>query len=319
MKGLFYIDGKDALSLFGIFITEGGHNGVISYPSLKTPEQSNNWAEYDGIEVDTSDVKLDTKEFEIKFAATGFYKIGDFISLLSDKAYHTFNFIEIEYTCKLRLVTEVNSQQLVGAKTFSLKFADDFPMNGYTYLKPFSNLVPIQGYELDGVDFSVYGIRVLEGSEAQVLKCPPVKKNMLRNIGTQNGAIYDDNKVVFQQKEVALNCCLIAKDFTEFWRNYNAFLYDFIRVVEVDEDGIKVQTAERSLFVDNLLEEYPCYYKESKVSLLDPNGNIWCKFTLTVVFTSFRIGEDEFFLSSEDGALIKTEDGDFLIDLEYGN
>lgn len=320
MKGLFYIDGKDALSQFGLFIAEGGYNGVMSFPALKTPEQSNNWAEYDGVEFDLSDPKLDTKEAEIKFSAIGEYQTGDFITLISDKAYHTFYFVEIGYTCKLRLVTEANSQLLIGAKAFSLKFADDFPMNGYTYLKPSSNTVPIQGYELDGVDFSVYGIRVLEGSEAQITKCPPVKKNMLRNIVTQNGAIYDDKKVVFQQKEVALSCCLIAKNFMEFWRNYNAFLHDLIRVVEVDEDGIKVQTAERSLFVEKIYEEYPCYYKDGKVSLLEPNGNIWCKFTLTLVFTSFRIGEDEYLLSSEDGELIITEDGEFYIDLKrYGS
>lgn len=320
MRGLFNIDGKDALSLFGIFITEGGHNGVMSYPSLKTPEQSNNWAEHDGIEVDTSDAKLNTKEAEIKFAATGDYKIGDFISLISDKAYHIFNFVEIGYSCKLRLVTEVNSQLLIGVKEFSLKFADDFPLDGYTYMEPLSNTVPIQGYELDGVDFSAYGIRVLEGSEAQVLKCPAVKKNMIRNIITQSGAIYDDKNVVYQQKEVVLNCCLIANSFVEFWRNYNAFLYDLVRIVDVeDENGIEMQTAERSLFVDNLYEAYSCYYKESKVSLLDPNGNIWCKFTLTLVFTSFRIGEDEYLLASEDGALIETEDGEFLIDLKYGS
>jgi hypothetical protein len=316
MKGLFYIDGKDALSQYGIFITEGGYNGVVSFPAIKAPEQSNDWAEHDGVEVDLSDPKLDTKEVEIKFAATGKYLTGDFISLLSDKVYHTFNFVEIGYTCKLRLATEVNIQLLIEAKTFTLKFSDDFPMNGYTYLKPSSNMVPMQGYELDGVDFSSYGIRVLEGSEAQTQKCPTVKKNMLRNISTQNGAIYDGEKVVYQQKEVTLNCCLIAKNFTEFWRNYNAFLYDLIRVVEVDEDGIKVQTAERSLFLEKIYEEYPCYYKNGKVSLLDPNGNIWCKFTLTLVFTSFRVGGDEYLLASENGELIVTEDGKFYIDLK---
>lgn len=320
MRGLFNIDGKDALSQFGISITEGGYNGVLSFPALKAPEQSNDWAEEDGVEVDLSDPKLNTKEVEVKFAAIGEYLTGDFISLISDKAYHTFSFIEIGYTCKLRLVTEANSQLFIGAKAFTLKFADDFPMDGYAYLKPSSNIVPIQGYELDGVDFSAYGIRVLEGSEANILKCPAVKKNMLRNISTQNGAIYDGKNVVYQQKEVALSCCIIAKDFTEFWRNYNAFLYDLIRVVEVDEDGIKVQTAERSLFVEKTYEEYPCYYKDGKVSLLDPNGNIWCKFTLTLVFTSFRIGEDEYLLASEDGELIVTEDGEFYIDLKrYGS
>lgn len=320
MNGIFYIDGKDS-SLYGIRILEGGYNGILSFAPLKDPEMTNNWKEEDGIEVDLSDPKLDTKEVEIKFGAIGSYLTGDFIYLISDGAYHTFNLVEIGYTCKLRLVTELNTQHFIQAKTFALKFADDFPLAGYAYQAPLSDTVPTQGYELDGVDFSTYGIRVLEGSEAQIAKSPAVKKNMLRNIITQNGAIYDDKKVVYETKEVPLNCCLIAKDIAEFWRNYNAFLYDLIRVVEIEEDGIKVLKGDRSLFVESVYEEYPCYYKSSKVSLWDPNGSsIWCKFTLTLVFTSFRVGEDEYLLASEEGELIVTEDGEFCIDLKsYGN
>lgn len=321
MKNNLYIDGTDAFTRFGVFIAEGGHNEVVAFPALKAPEVSNDWAEYDGIEVDLSDPKLDTKELEIKFNAVGMYQTGDFISLLSDGAYHTFEFKRIGYTCKLRLVSEVNVALYIGAKSFSLKFADDFPLRDYKYTVPLSTTnIPTQGYEIDGIDFSVYGIRVLEGSEAQILKAPAVKKNMLRNLSTQNGAIYDGKQVVYQHKEVALNCCLIAKNLTEFWRNYNAFLHDLIKVVEIDEgEGVKVQTAERSLFVESTYEEYPCYYKSSKVSLFSPDDQVWCAFTLTLVFTAFRVGEDEYLLASEAGELIVTEDGEFYIDLKsYG-
>ena len=66
MKNNLYIDGTDAFTRFGVFIAEGGHNEVVAFPALKAPEVSNDWAEYDGIEVDLSDPKLDTKELEIK-------------------------------------------------------------------------------------------------------------------------------------------------------------------------------------------------------------------------------------------------------------
>ena len=98
MKNNLYIDGTDAFTRFGVFIAEGGHNEVVAFPALKAPEVSNDWAEYDGIEVDLSDPKLDTKELEIKFNAVGMYQTGDFISLLSDGAYHTFEFKRIGYT-----------------------------------------------------------------------------------------------------------------------------------------------------------------------------------------------------------------------------
>ena len=321
MKGLFYIDGIDAFTRYGVMIEEGGYNGVLSYPSLKEPEQSNNWLEEDGIEVDLSDPKLNTKELDISFSAFDEYMLGDFIALLSDGAYHTFDFKDISHLCSLRLVQETNKIQYVKAERFTLKFADDYPLNGYTYLAPSSSKVPIQGYELDGVDFSIYGIRILEGSEAQLMKSPAVKKNLLRNIINQNGAIYDSENVVFEAKDVVLNCCLIANDIAEFWRNYNAFLYDLIRVNEkLDQNGYTVRSAEKNLFSEKTGEEYPCYYKNSKVSLWEPNGEIWCKFTLTLVFTSFRVGEEEYLLATEASELVITEDGEFYIDLKsYGD
>ena len=65
MKNNLYIDGTDAFTRFGVFIAEGGHNEVVAFPAFKAPEVSYDWAEYDGIEVDLSDPKLDTKELEI--------------------------------------------------------------------------------------------------------------------------------------------------------------------------------------------------------------------------------------------------------------
>ena len=48
-------------------------------------------------------------------------------------------------------------------------------------------------------------------------------------------------------------------------------------------------------------------------------GRIWWVFDLTLVFTSFRVIDDEYLLASEDGELVISEDGEFTIDLgEYG-
>ena len=45
------------------FIDEGGHNEVVAFPALKAPEVSNDWAEYDGIEVHLSDPDFTIDEF----------------------------------------------------------------------------------------------------------------------------------------------------------------------------------------------------------------------------------------------------------------
>ena len=57
-----------------------------------------------------------------------------------------------------------------------------------------------KGYELDGKDLTDYGVVVLKGSTAEILKTPAVKKNLLQNFKRQDGAIYDGEVVKFQTK-----------------------------------------------------------------------------------------------------------------------
>lgn len=303
MTGRFYIDGKDAYSEFGIFITEGGYNELLSYAPLKAVE-SNDWPEEDGQEFDLSAPALDTRELVLKFAAHRIQRVGAFVELLSDHAYRTFDFRSIGRTYKLRLASQ-SALNLAGRlETFSLKFDNDFPLpDNYTYVEPQSDLVAQSGYELDARSLAEYGVYILKGSDAEIQKSPAVKKNLLQNLKGQHGATYDGEVVAFQTKEVKLSCLMRAKTMDEFWRNYNALLYDLIR------------PGERSLYVDNTGYEYPCYYKSCSTTQFHPVGRIWFQFNLTLVFTSFRVGDDEYLLASEDGGWVVSEDGVFAIDL----
>lgn len=308
MTGKLYIDGKDAYSLYSVFVTGDGYKELVAYPALKTID-SNDWAEEDGIEPDLSSPVLDTRELSIFFSYHGTNaRFGAFVELLSDKAYHTFDFREIGKTYRLRLVTQPNLSLAISLGLFTLRFADDFPLDGYTYLKPISTVAPQTAYELDGISFSDYGIYVLQGSEAEIQKSPAVKKNLLQNIASKSGAIYDGEFVAFQTKEVKLKCLMRAKTLQEFWRNYNAFLYDLIR------------PDERQLYVDATGYEYPCYYKSCTVDKFFPTDKIWFEFSLVLVFTSFRVEGEEFLLASEDDILIITEQDDYAINLSvYGD
>ena len=308
MTGKFYIDNQDAYSLYRVLVTNNGYKELVSFPPLKSIE-SNNWAEEDGEEFDLSVPVLDTRELSIRFACHGYdARFGAFVESLSDKAYHDFNFTEIGKTYTLRLVSQPDMSQKHTLGAFSLRFADDFPLAGYSYLAPQSNIVPQRGYEIDGRDLSEYGVYILRGSDTEIQKSPVVKKNLLQNIKTKNGAIYDGKFVVFQTKEVKLNCLMRANNLTEFWRNYNAFLFDLVR------------PEERLLYVDSTGYEYPCYYKSCSVTEFSPIGKVWFEFSLTLVFTSFRVSGEEFLLASEDDILIITEEDAFAIDLSiYGD
>lgn len=306
MIGRFNIDGIDAYEQFGIFIADTGLVGLLQYPALKKVD-SNDWPEEDGEEFDLSEPTLDTKTLQIKFASHKANRVGAFIEKISDKSYHDFEIPAIKQMFRLRLTDQQSLVLYSRGETFTLQFADDYPLRGYTYLAPQSTMNRVCGYEIDGVDLGQYGVSILEGSLAEVEKSPAVKQNLLQNLQRENGAIYDGEYVAFQTKEVKLKCSLRAHTFDEFWRNYNALLYDLTR------------PDERLLFVEYTGYEYPCYYKScSSSQFLFTHGKIWWVFDLTLVFTSFRVEGEEYLLASEDDMLIITEDGESAIDLsEY--
>lgn len=308
MTDRLFIDGKDAFAEFGVFVSEGGYNELVAFPSLKSVK-SIDWQEEDGIDADLSEPVLGSKEFSMKFTLSGaYYRLGAFVELLSGSAYHTFDFKEIGRIYRLRMVSHTNLDTALYLGFITLRFADDFPMAGYTYAAPESEIPAYDDYEIDGRRFTDYGARVLAGTLPEVEKSPAVKPNLLRNIGTQSGAIYDGERVTFKSKEVKVKCLMRAGTLPELWRNYNALLFDLVR------------PEERRLYVDATGEEYPCHYKSCSVSEFYGTGKIWLVFTITLVFTSFRLNGEEFLLSAEGNELVTTEEDNNAINLSiYGN
>ena len=302
MTGRLYIDGHDAYRQWGVFVVSGGWNDAISYPPLKTPE-SNDWQEEDGVEADLTDPKLDTMEISIRFAYSGVYtRFLTFINTLSDGAYHEFNCAFIRRRFRLRMTQMPNLDMVKNLGFITIKFSNDFPLDSYTYRTPKSGIPNDNAYLIDDIPFTDYGCRILQGSLAEVIKAPAVKENLLRNIASQPGAIYDGHRVTFKAKDVKLNCLMRADTLDELWRNYDALLFDLIR------------PEERILEVGEELQQlFPCHYKNSSVIEFYPEDKIWLSFTLTLTFThSFRITEDDYVLASEDGILFFTEDGEDL-------
>lgn len=302
--GSLYVDGYDVYKQFGMYVVEGGWNELVAMPPLKSVT-SNDWQEEDGIEADLSAPVLNTREVSIKFAITGLYSsLFDFLDILSDGAYHTFICNEIGRSYKLRLVQQPNLKAIKLLGQATLKFADDFPLDGYTYKAPNSSVMYASDYTFDGLPFTSYGVRLLKGSYDEIVKSSAVKTNLLRNIAAQAGVEYDAKQVTYKSKDVKLYCLMRADDLDELWRNYDAFLYDLIR------------PNERTLWVDDLERDFLFHYKSCQVTKFCPTDRIWLQFTLTVTFTQdFRIGEEDIVLASEDGIVVFTEDNTYAIEL----
>lgn len=305
MDGIFYIDGVNSYE-YGVSVVWEGYKGIISRPQFKKID-FNDWPEEDGIEADLSEPVLDTRDLNISFACLNAELACDFIVLLSDKGYHDFDFMEIGCKLKLRLVSQPNKDTFFSLEKFTLQFADDFPFQDVVQ-QPVDLGVSQPEYELDDTPFSAYGVWLTEGADDNIEKSPAVKKNLLVNINNRKGAIYDGQKVVFQSKDVPLKCGIKAPDVETFWRNYNALFH------------VLIQPGERQFYSDRLGESYPCYYKSMDCNVFDIiRGCVWCEFTLTFVFTCFRVGEALYLLATEDNFVIMTEDGEFFIDVKnYG-
>lgn len=303
MRGQLYIDEQDVCAGYGVFLAEECYTDLLAFAPLKGVE-SNNWQEEDGEELDLESPVLAAREVTLKFAFAGLQaRLGAFIEMLSRKAYHRFEFREIGRTHELRLVSQPDLTLARRLGLFSLQFANDFPLKREIPEAPQSGVSP-QGYDLDERSLAEYGVIVLEGCDAKIEQSPAVKKNLLQDIGSLDGAVYDGEVVTFETKDVCLNCLMRADTLSEFWRNYDALLFDL------------VQPGERSLYVDKTGVAYPCMYKSCSVSRFYPKGKIWFEFALTFTFTSFRVYAEEFLLAAEN-RLVTTEDSTNTIDLDY--
>ena len=316
MTDALYIDGKDAFIHYGMISIWGSYNDLVAFPTLKSVD-NNDWPEEDGKEFDLSSVSLDTKNITLEFGFFSEWKFNNFVAMLSDIGYHDFNFPQLGRSFRLRLSLQNSFEMYNSSERSKFIFADDFPRpDDYVYQEPVNSISMPKGYEIDNKDLTDYGVMLLKGSNAEILKTPAVKKNLLQNFKYQDGAVYDGEYVKFQTKDVTLKCLMRAPDIETFWRNRDALLHDLTKLsAKVDDEGYEYSDAERIFYCDEWSESYPCYYKSCQTNTFMLNNGVWWEFTLKLVFTSFRIGETEFLLASEAGEFIITEDGEFYIDL----
>lgn len=276
MTGELIIDSADVYTSYGVYVTGGGWNDLVAFPPLKAVKY-NDWHEYDGIEADLSDPVLGSKEVKMRMAVTGDY--DGFMEMMFGSAYHTFECAAIGRTFRLRMNGEQNLSSAGTLGTFTLRLMDDSPMirSGHTRQSPTSPIPQSDAYKIDGVRLSDYGVKVLAGTLDEIRKSPSVKLNLLRDIASSPGVLYDGaGGVTLQGSEMRMNCLMRAGSLTEFWRNRDTLLYDLI------------QPGERQLYVSATGGTVKCHYKDCSVSEFEFDGSVWARFTLTLTRTGGR-------------------------------
>lgn len=275
MRGRVYMDGVDIFERFGVFVAVGGWNELVAIPPLKSVKY-NDWHEEDGIEPDLENVALDSRTATIRFFASGDdAKTRVFFSALKSKPLHEFDCRSIGRKFRLRMAS---NQSVVWANgvapfDFSIKFTDHFPLLGYVYREPSSDLADDLAWTIDGKPLTRYGCRVLRGSVASFAKLPDVKQNLTLSDDRRNGAQYDDSFVSFDKMDAKMECLMTANSLGALWRNFDALAFDLSR------------PNERRIISSAIGREFRGFYKSCKVSEFFNNGEIWLKFAIT--FTLF--------------------------------
>ena len=309
MKTNCYIDETDIYAAFGVLVTKGGYNALLAFPSVKEPP-SNDWPEEDGLEVDLTSLVLKDKEADISFLAFDKAKyVNDFIAFISSTGYHTVRIPSLSRTWNLRLLSEpARTQYREHVTVFSLRFAEDVPARPVPAAFAPGTPVRPSAYELDGVNLGSYGI-VVEKAKDSLLKVPVAKMNMARNVLTVDGQIYDADHLVFKEKEVTFKCLLKAVSADNFWKCYDAFF------------GALTAPGERELYAGYTDEYYSCSYRSTSAwRLITLKPFFMVEFSVTLMFTSFRVNETEYLLATESGQYIVLEhDDETYIDMKvYG-
>lgn len=303
MKGKLFIDGNDAFIEYGVFVERYGYKALIQAPPFKSVD-STEWDEYDGAEYDLSEPVLDSKTFAIAFCITDITSASDMFELLSDKAYHTFDFRELGKTFRLRLTSNGSLSSKVKLGKMSLSFSDDFPTPDAADPYPErASDVRQSGYELDDIDFARFGVYILNGTDDNILKAPNVRQNLTIDTNGEAGVTYDDEVVMYRPKDVVVKMLIRANDVTTFWKRWNSLFTALI----------KPET--RRLYIDKTVEEFDCFYKKCSVSKFDilRNGRVWCEFSVTMTFTNSRPTGNYALLVTEDDELVLTEDEESYI------
>lgn len=295
MRQRLYIDDNDAYDSYGVFVEDDGLKQVVQPASFKSLTTTD-WPEEDGQEVDLSEPVLDSRTLQLQLCILDVSLAEDLFCDLSKSVYHTFHFVDLNKTYTLRLTQNNSFSQLIRLGKLTLTFADDFPetptSDGFT----FSGNGRLEGYEIDDVDLSRFGVYVLEGSEEQVRKAADVKENLKISSSATSGVVYDGSQAVFKPKDVQLNLLIYARDngVDEFWDCWNALFAQLMK------------PGYHCLYSKVMNMGYDCYYKSCSVNRfkISRTGSVWCEFALTLTLTSYHPALQYLLLAHEDNSLV---------------
>lgn len=283
MLGILNIDGKDAFSEWKVSLSEGSYGQVVCMPSMKNVD-TNDWFESDGVEADLSSPVSAERRFVLDFFCTGeFSDIERFFEYLktpfvdeegtSHGVYHTFEFLELggaSIDARMSDFTGVSIGALRSPMFFNISLYDD---KGYVYdssiSTPSASADNGNDLSIDGIPFSDFGVKILEGTIDGIVGSNGVKDGLMVNLQDEAGLIYDRSAGQKKRsKNIVLKCHMKALSLDSLLSSYNSL------------KNLLFKPGCRTLSVPVLSHSYECCYSSCSVTGFYPLDR-WLDFDLT--------------------------------------
>ncbi len=312
MKGSVIINGTD-IADFGAFIVRGGDNDFLTFPERKEPTQ-NNWHEYDGLDVDLSEIYFNARSFPVGFYISANssmeyeFNLNSFYKLISS-GYIDLNTREFARTFRLRYLSVPDYEHKGGfykygtkRGRFDVSFSMDDPLQLFTrpdiLIPNSSKQYPASGVLLNSTDLARFGIVVNE-CYSSMLALPAVKSPLTRSFAKHTGLLaYPRINPSFEGRENVIKCTMTAPSREEFYYNYEALFNNVCKTGEV--------------LLSSYLGEAACYYLKmenfKKYGIF--SRGVMVSFTLRLM--QVDAGLTVFVLGAEDGSALLTEDNEYI-------
>jgi hypothetical protein len=243
----------------------------MSMPSFKKLK-TNDWHEYDGLEVDLSSPTFESRTFSMKTISS---KSGydSLIALMKSSVYHT---IELSGTgisfgsCRLKDVSVLNiyyGDYNVTTHTCPVKsiesalsiVCDEHPFYNFTPSVP---VAPerMSGYLIDTNAVMLFGVRFLDKTMDDVIKPGLVKLAVNRNIDIMDCMEYDQGDTIkIASRDITIKCFLKGSTPIDAYNKYRNFM------AYVSRPNV------RTLAYPQYSISLTCYYKSSTVTEYMPS------------------------------------------------
>ena len=263
METLVVIDGVP-IEEMGVYLLEKSYQSILQYPPLKSVD-SNDWAEYDGIEPDLTNPTLDIRSITMRFLAKGGRAYLKFVNFLLKKEYRVFYFSELGIERRLRINDNSIEKFENEYQAFSITFFDDAPdtLSDGSFDEPICG--GTEEMTIDEIPLSAWGMTVLENTYQTLDAIPAIKQRLLINEQSMQGGIYDvGGEPRIKEQAATLHIIMRAERVQDLITNFYGLLHYLTRPDARTLVLTRQMLVNRKLTV--LTDTFLFYYKSQTVN-----------------------------------------------------